>query len=134
MKRIDASRIATVAGGPEKPVDHSVKDNNINAYLQHHASSLHGGDKCCQCEKTVYAMEKIEANKNIYHKSCFKCHTCNCPLKLGNYSSNMQTLYCTHHYHQLFARNGNYDEGFGLEDYKKKWLPKSPTKEQTIKL
>jgi len=27
---------------------------------------------------------------------------------------------------QLFARNGNYDEGFGLENYKRKWLQKSP--------
>ena len=26
---------------------------------------------------------------------------------------------------QLFARNGNYDEGFGLENYKRKWLQRS---------
>jgi len=42
---------------------------------------------------------------------------------LGNFSSIKQTLYCTPHYIQLFARNGNYDEGFGLENYKRKWLP-----------
>lgn len=45
--------------------------------------------------------------------------------ELGNYSSMSQTLYCTPHYVQLFARNGNYDEGFGLENYKRKWLQKS---------
>jgi hypothetical protein len=28
--------------------------------------------KCSVCHKTVYAMEKIEADKKIYHKSCFK--------------------------------------------------------------
>jgi hypothetical protein len=28
--------------------------------------------KCSVCNKTVYAMEKIEADKKIYHKSCFK--------------------------------------------------------------
>ena len=39
------------------------------------------GDKCCGCDKTVYAMEKIEADKKVYHKLCFKCTTCNCTLK-----------------------------------------------------
>ena len=39
------------------------------------------GEKCCVCEKTVYAMEKIEADKKVYHKTCFKCTSCNCPLK-----------------------------------------------------
>lgn len=29
-------------------------------------------NKCSVCGKTVYAMEKIEADKKIYHKSCFK--------------------------------------------------------------
>jgi hypothetical protein len=82
-------------------------------------------EKCCVCEKTVYAMEKIEADKKVYHKLCFKCTSCSCTLKLGNYSSIKQTLYCTPHYIQLFSRNGNYDEGFGLENYKRKWLQRS---------
>lgn len=30
-------------------------------------------------------------------------------------------MYCTTHFKQLFARKGNYDEGFGREQYKKKW-------------
>jgi len=29
-------------------------------------------NKCSVCNKTVYAMEKIEADKKVYHKSCFK--------------------------------------------------------------
>ncbi len=41
---------------------------------------------------------------------------------MGNFSSLNNKLYCTPHYIQLFARNGNYDEGFGLENYKRKWL------------
>lgn len=45
--------------------------------------------------------------------------------RLGNYSSIKQTLYCTPHYVQLFARNGNYDEGFGHDNYKNKWLKKN---------
>ena len=38
-------------------------------------------DKCCVCDKIVYAMEKIEADKKVYHKLCFKCTSCNCTLK-----------------------------------------------------
>jgi hypothetical protein len=38
-------------------------------------------EKCFACEKTVYAMEKIEADKKVYHKLCFKCTSCNCTLK-----------------------------------------------------
>jgi hypothetical protein len=37
--------------------------------------------KCSVCNKTVYAMEKIEADKKIYHKSCFKCMHCKSILK-----------------------------------------------------
>jgi len=44
---------------------------------------------------------------------------------LGNFSSIKEKLYCTPHYIQLFARNGNYDEGFGLENYKRKWIGRS---------
>jgi len=89
------------------------------------ASNNGNSDKCHLCDKTVYAMEKIEADKKLYHKLCFKCSVCNCTLKLGNFSSIKEKLYCTPHYIQLFARNGNYDEGFGLENYKRKWIGRS---------
>ena len=44
-------------------------------------SASNNTEKCCVCEKTVYAMEKIEADKKVYHKLCFKCTSCNCTLK-----------------------------------------------------
>lgn len=34
-------------------------------------------NKCFVCSKTVYPMEKLEADKHVYHKFCFKCKTCN---------------------------------------------------------
>ena len=37
-------------------------------------------DKCSACEKTVYAMEKLEMNKNVYHRGCFKCSHCSATL------------------------------------------------------
>lgn len=34
---------------------------------------------------------------------------------------NEGVIYCVNHFKQLFARKGNYDEGFGRQQYKKKW-------------
>ncbi|UJR27926.1 hypothetical protein I4U23_009186 [Adineta vaga] len=81
--------------------------------------------KCSACGKTVYAMEKIEADKKIYHKSCFKCMHCKSILKLGNYTANDGQIYCKPHFLQLFAIKGNYSAGFGLNDHKARWLPNS---------
>jgi len=71
--------------------------------------------KCSVCNKTVYAMEKvwnilfflifivyyiwiffflkIEADKKIYHKSCFKCMHCKSILKWVFKSNNLHFLY-----------------------------------------
>ncbi|KAK3103793.1 hypothetical protein FSP39_021937 [Pinctada imbricata] len=78
-------------------------------------------DKCPACQKTVYAMEKVEMNKNIYHRACFKCSHCNCRLTAKTFSLNEGVMYCTNHFKQLFARKGNYDEGFGRQQHKKRW-------------
>ncbi|KAL5007340.1 hypothetical protein ScPMuIL_016146 [Solemya velum] len=78
-------------------------------------------EKCASCQKTVYAMERMEMNKNVYHRACFKCSHCKARLTPGTYSLNEGVMYCTTHFKQLFARKGNYDEGFGREQYKKKW-------------
>lgn len=51
---------------------------------------------------------------------------------MGNFSCIKDKLYCTPHYIQSFARNGNYDEGFGLENYKRKWLNRSNSSANNI--
>ena len=82
VNKLDAAKLAAVEAGPQSSSGSSNnKQENQQAYLNHHQSTLHGGDKCCVCEKTVYAMEKIEADKKVYHKLCFKCNSCNCTLK-----------------------------------------------------
>ncbi|ESO95317.1 hypothetical protein LOTGIDRAFT_117177, partial [Lottia gigantea] len=78
-------------------------------------------EKCGACQKTVYAMEKIEMNKNHYHRACLKCSQCSAVLTPKTFAINAGTMYCTSHYKQLFARKGNYDEGFGRPQHKKKW-------------
>ncbi|CAF2074301.1 unnamed protein product [Rotaria magnacalcarata] len=84
--------------------------------------------KCFGCNKTVYAMEKIEADKKVYHKSCFKCMHCKSILKLGNYTANDGQIYCKPHFLQLFTMKGNYSLGLGFNDQKTRWLRfNSPT-------
>ena len=34
-------------------------------------------DDCAVCNKPVYAMERLEVDKTVYHKTCFKCTVCN---------------------------------------------------------
>ena len=38
-------------------------------------------NKCAVCDKVVYAMEKLDVDKIIYHKVCFKCAVCKKTLR-----------------------------------------------------
>lgn len=37
------------------------------------------------------------------------------------FAINNEVIFCTTHYKQLFATKGNYDEGFGRMQHKKRW-------------
>jgi hypothetical protein len=79
-------------------------------------------NKCETCNKTVYQQEMLKADDHIFHKSCFRCVHCKNVLKLGNYASLKGNYYCKPHFKQLFRLRGNYDEGFGGEQHKMKWV------------
>eukprot|EP00041_Stephanoeca_diplocostata_P038417 m.1514987 g.1514987 ORF g.1514987 m.1514987 type:complete len:938 (-) comp25215_c0_seq18:3333-6146(-) len=81
-------------------------------------------DKCTFCDKTVYAMEKILADGDCFHKACFRCSSCNKMLSLGNYAALDGKLYCKPCFKKLFKLKGNYSQGFGKEQHKMKWLAK----------
>ena len=38
-------------------------------------------ETCSACGKRVYAMERLEVDKRILHKNCFRCSKCNCVLR-----------------------------------------------------
>uniref|UniRef100_A0A8C9QHM0 Xin actin binding repeat containing 2 n=1 Tax=Spermophilus dauricus TaxID=99837 RepID=A0A8C9QHM0_SPEDA len=76
---------------------------------------------CILCQKTVYPMECLVADKQSFHKACFRCHHCNSKLSLGNYASLHGQIYCKPHFKQLFKSKGNYDEGFGHKQHKDRW-------------
>ncbi|XP_053704923.1 LIM domain and actin-binding protein 1-like isoform X1 [Synchiropus splendidus] len=82
-------------------------------------------ESCVFCQKTVYPLERLVANHNIYHSSCFRCSHCNTRLSLGNYASLHNNVYCKPHFCQLFKAKGNYDEGFGHRPHKELWESKS---------
>ncbi|XP_068936013.1 xin actin-binding repeat-containing protein 2 isoform X4 [Petaurus breviceps papuanus] len=82
---------------------------------------LQDKEMCTLCQKTVYPMECLAADKNIFHKSCFRCHHCSSKLSLGNYASLHGQIYCKPHFKQLFKSKGNYDEGFGHKPHKERW-------------
>jgi hypothetical protein len=41
--------------------------------------------------------------------------------RMETYTLNSGKLYCMPHFKQLFIAKGNYDEGFGLDQHKRKW-------------
>lgn len=49
--------------------------------------------------------------------SSFLCST-------GTYAALQGKIYCKVHFKQLFKIKGNYDEGFGREQHKAKWVKK----------
>uniref|UniRef100_A0A672SVE9 LIM domain containing 2 n=1 Tax=Sinocyclocheilus grahami TaxID=75366 RepID=A0A672SVE9_SINGR len=73
---------------------------------------------CSACLMPVYPVEKTVADKLILHSNCFCCKHCNKKLSIYNYSALYGEFYCPSHYHQLFKKKGNYDEGFGHRQHK----------------
>ncbi|XP_005636907.1 LIM domain and actin-binding protein 1 isoform X2 [Canis lupus baileyi] len=82
-------------------------------------------ETCVECQKTVYPMERLFANQQVFHISCFRCSYCNNKLSLGTYASLHGRIYCKPHFNQLFKAKGNYDEGFGHRPHKDLWASKN---------
>jgi hypothetical protein len=63
---------------------------------------------CAVCQKTAYATERINVDGLAFHRLCFRCKSCNNPLRLGNYAALNGSFYCKPHFQQLFKLKGNY--------------------------
>ncbi|XP_030115214.4 LIM domain and actin-binding protein 1 isoform X1 [Taeniopygia guttata] len=90
-------------------------------------------ETCVGCQKTVYPMERLFANQQVFHISCFRCSYCNSKLSLGTYASLRGNIYCKPHFNQLFKSKGNYDEGFGHKQHKELWAGKTECEESSEK-
>ncbi|XP_056371172.1 LIM domain and actin-binding protein 1 isoform X6 [Oenanthe melanoleuca] len=91
-------------------------------------------ETCVGCQKTVYPMERLFANQQVFHISCFRCSYCNSKLSLGTYASLRGNIYCKPHFNQLFKSKGNYDEGFGHKQHKELWAGKTECEESSEKI
>ncbi|XP_067880784.1 LIM domain and actin-binding protein 1-like isoform X4 [Heterodontus francisci] len=86
---------------------------------------LPAGELCITCQKTVYPMERLVANQQVFHNICFRCSHCNTKLSIGNFASLHGNVYCKPHFNQLFKSKGNYDEGFGHKPHKELWMARN---------
>jgi hypothetical protein len=78
------------------------------------ASPAGGRSKlCCQCNKTVYEMERLLALKKLWHKSCFCCHSCKRVLRGGEWSDNGGNPWCPTCYRREFKVMSVLDEPAG---------------------
>ncbi|KAI8806119.1 hypothetical protein BJ742DRAFT_369870 [Cladochytrium replicatum] len=70
-------------------------------------------DICTICNKTVYPMDRLNADDKIFHKTCLRCGHCKKVLSLGNYAALNGVFYCKPHFKQLFALKGKEASMFG---------------------
>ncbi|NXQ55479.1 LIMA1 protein, partial [Anthoscopus minutus] len=125
----------------QKPVSSKQQNLGAKAAVQTEASppkavkkfQLPMKETCVGCQKTVYPMERLFANQQVFHISCFRCSYCNSKLSLGTYASLRGNIYCKPHFNQLFKSKGNYDEGFGHKQHKELWAGKTECEESPEK-
>ncbi|KAM3343889.1 hypothetical protein P3S68_025979 [Capsicum galapagoense] len=95
------------------PLKHSAslgRQNELNRSSSK-VSALFSGtkDKCAACKKTVYALEKVTVDGEMYHNTCFKCVHGGCKLTTSSYAAFDGRLYCKPHFSQLFKEKGSYN-------------------------
>ncbi|KAJ3436181.1 lim domain family [Anaeramoeba flamelloides] len=71
--------------------------------------------RCPKCNRAVYFNEKITALGNDWHKTCFKCTSCNKRLVAGAFNEHDNDPYCKKCYNNNFRGTG-YGSG-GLSSY-----------------
>ncbi|XP_057691959.1 F-actin-monooxygenase mical2b isoform X2 [Corythoichthys intestinalis] len=78
-------------------------DSNVKCVGRKEFHSGFGGSDICHfCSKRVYVMERLSAEGYFFHRECFRCHVCNCTLRLGGhiFCSYEAKFYCKMHYTQ----------------------------------
>ena len=90
---------------PEVKEDKNVQKSETPAHIAAKFKGLGGAERCRQCDKTVYATEKLIVEElkqqHIYHKTCLRCSKCNIQLDASTYGSAQGVIYCKVHLKQV---------------------------------
>lgn len=66
------------------------------------------GNDCCICHKRVYIVERLIAERKLFHRACFRCSKCNACLRPGTY----------HYFHETDKFSCLFDCGGGQKGQK----------------
>nr|XP_025861534.1 F-actin-monooxygenase MICAL1 [Vulpes vulpes] len=76
------------------------------------------GDLCALCGEHLYILERLCADGRFFHRSCFRCHTCEATLWPGGYQQHPGDghFYCLQHLPQEGPEEDGGDQGPGSQD------------------
>uniref|UniRef100_A0A8I3NAR8 Molecule interacting with CasL protein 1 n=1 Tax=Canis lupus familiaris TaxID=9615 RepID=A0A8I3NAR8_CANLF len=76
------------------------------------------GDLCALCGEHLYILERLCADGRFFHRSCFRCHTCEATLWPGGYRQHPEDghFYCLQHLPQEGPEEDGGDQGPGSQD------------------
>ncbi|XP_077986545.1 uncharacterized protein LOC144440944 isoform X3 [Glandiceps talaboti] len=115
-KRLDTSRFAKFNqnqdASQKKPILPNYRKRDVKKTMPMQQEKPSNENNCHTCGKRVYPMEKLAADRLIFHKICFKCSVCKTTLRVGSFSALNNKMYCKAHFTQLFKLKGNYKDGF----------------------
>uniref|UniRef100_A0A2I2YK45 [F-actin]-monooxygenase MICAL1 n=1 Tax=Gorilla gorilla gorilla TaxID=9595 RepID=A0A2I2YK45_GORGO len=71
------------------------------------------GDLCALCGEHLYVLERLCVNGRFFHRSCFRCHTCEATLWPGGYEQHPGDghFYCLQHLPQPDHKEEGSDRG-----------------------
>ncbi|CAG7718968.1 unnamed protein product [Allacma fusca] len=94
------SKFENPAGNPNNRSTPENDEERANKAKNENAKS---GTKICKgCDREVFVMEMIKAEKASWHKQCFRCVECKKTLSVDTYQSNLGQVYCKPHFKELF--------------------------------
>lgn len=99
LKSVGSSAVDRASQGVQPNSD---KTNRLRRFSSQSRQDSQDGSMCKVCEQHVYQMERMLAEKSVYHKRCFRCHQCKIQLRVDNYSSHEGQVYCKAHHRQIF--------------------------------
>lgn len=96
-----AGQVSGVAAAKPRALSHVPLRANVSRQSGAKRGTM-GAERCEECGERVYLMERLGVENRVFHRTCFKCHTCHIKLKAGSYEYDTHTdrFYCRQHYRE----------------------------------